>query len=70
MVWLYSVLLYLFVCLFTYDLFNDAASNPDYMASNDRMMNDKEYRYYLCFDFRIIYNSTEFPSEISDCNIY
>jgi len=50
---------FFFACLFTYDLFSDAVSKPDYLASSDRMMNNG-YRYYLCFDFRIIDNNTEF----------
>lgn len=51
---------FFFVCLFTYDLFSDAVSKPDYLASNDRMMNNNGYRYYLCFYIRIIDNNTEF----------
>jgi hypothetical protein len=51
---------FFFVCLFTYDLFSDVVRKPDYLASTDRMMNNIGYRYYLCFEFCIIVNNTEF----------
>lgn len=63
---LYFLVFYLFTC----DLFSDAVSKPDYVATSDRMMNNIGYRYYLCFDFRIIYNNTESPLMMLDFDVF